>query len=124
MKLKIKTPLEYDEQKVIFEWAFLQQTRYPELKYMHASLSGVKLPIGLAMKCKRAGMKRGVPDIDLPAKRGEYSGLNIELKIGKNKPSKEQIETIEFLNSQGRYACVCYGAREAIDKIIWYLEMK
>ena len=53
--------------------------------------------------------------------RGKYHGLYIEMKAGKNKPSKEQKEWINSLQEEGYAACVCYGwleAREVIEKYL------
>ena len=50
--------------------------------------------IRTAANLKKEGVKRGVPDICLPVSRGKYHGLYIEMKAGKNKPSKEQKEWI------------------------------
>jgi hypothetical protein len=113
---------EYEEQVLIFEWAQAAQTKYPELKYMFATLNGVKLNIGQAVKAKKSGLKAGVPDIILPVVRNGYSGLFIELKVNSNKASKEQINFINFLTGQGYFADVRFGATEAVDLIIDYLE--
>ena len=58
----------------------------------------------------------------LLARRGKYVGLAIELKVGKNKPTPEQIEFINFLNAQGYYACAKWGQDEVKETIISYLE--
>ena len=113
---------EYSEQCVVFQWVKLHKKKYPELKWLFSTLNGVKLNIGQAVKAKKSGMKAGVSDIILPAKNNKYSGLFIELKVGKNKPSKEQLEFIEFTRSQGFYSQVSYGSVEAIDLIVDYLE--
>lgn len=113
---------EHDEQVTIFSWAALQEKRYPQLKFMFSTLNGVRLTIGQARKAKSSGNKRGVPDIVLPVKNDSYNGLWIELKVGKNRPSKEQKEYISFLNNQGYYAKVVYGASSAIKLIIKYLK--
>ena len=114
---------EYQEQVIVFQWANLHLNRYPELELLHASLNGVKLTIGQAMKAKRSGMIKGVPDISLPIKRGEYSGLYIELKrIKGGVVSKEQKRWLALLAEQGFRAVVCNGADSAIAEIKTYLE--
>jgi len=113
---------EYHEQVAIFEWAELQQGKWPELALLNGSLNGVKLTIGQAVKAKKAGMKRGYPDMFLPVARREWHGLFIELKVGKNKASPEQKTWIEALQGQGYCAVICYGANEAIEVIRSYLE--
>lgn len=113
---------EFDDQCAVFKWAQMQENIYPELKYLFSTMNGVRLPIGLAVKAKKAGMKRGPLDIWFPVRRGCYCGLVIELKHGANKPDKEQLEWIAFLNSQGYYARAKWGHDETIKTIISYLE--
>jgi len=112
---------EFDYQCAIFQWRKFQLNVYPELKYMFSTLNGVRVSIGTATKMKRAGMTRGIVDIILPAKNKYYSSLFVELKHGDNKPSKDQLDYISFLNKQGHLALVCWGFEEAINVIENYL---
>ena len=112
---------EHQVQVQLFEWAELQSGKYPELQLLNGSLNGVRLRIGQAVKAKKAGMKRGYPDIFLPIRRGQYSGLFIELKVDKNKPSLEQRDWISALRGQGYKAEVCWGFDEAKDMILNYV---
>ena len=113
---------EYEAQCFVMQWCKLHEKKYPGLKWMFATLNGIRLPIYLAAKAKRQGNKRGISDLILLKNNGKYNGLLIELKVGKNKPSLEQLEFIEFARSQGFYADVRYGSVEAIDLIVDYLE--
>lgn len=113
---------EHLEQCTVFEWARMSVKKYPPLKYMYGTLNGVKLNMGQAVKAKRAGNRRGVPDIVLPFPNKGFHGLYIELKINGNKPSKEQKEYIEYLTIVGYKAEVAYGSVEAIDHITDYME--
>ena len=45
-----------------------------------------------AARLKTLGVRAGVPDLLCFAPRGEYHGLALELKTGKNKPRANQIE--------------------------------
>ena len=113
---------EYEAQCGIIAWSKVFQAKYPELKYLNASLSGVKLSIGLARKMKRAGMVPGVPDLSLPVVRLPYHGLYIELKRKKGgRVSEAQKEWLEHLTKQGYCACVCRGKSAAIKVILGYL---
>lgn len=121
-------PKEYDEQVAIFEWASYQKD--PRLKLMFASLGGIRLPMGLAVKAKQAGNKQGVPDIFLPAVRrcpdGNilFCGLAIELKRIKASPSDTQpwqLAYHEELRGQCWRVEVCKGAKAAIAVIEEYL---
>lgn len=55
MKLKSQKLSEHQEQCIIFEWAKIMSSQYPELKLLNASLNGVRLSIGQATKAKRSG---------------------------------------------------------------------
>jgi hypothetical protein len=114
---------EHDTQCEIFRWAETEMVRHPELKYMFSTLNGVRLNIGQAVKAKKAGNKKGVPDIWLPVKRGQYSGLVIELKkaVG-GTVSKEQANWLGFLGGQCYRAVVRHGFMDAITEIIDYLK--
>lgn len=51
------------------------------------------------------GLRAGVPDLLLACPSGQFHGLFIELKCGRNKPSRAQLEWIRRLSIQG-YKCV------------------
>lgn len=112
---------EYQEQCAIFRWAKMQERTWPELALLNASLNGVKLNIGQAVKAKAQGMRAGYPDMFLPVKRGPFSGLFIELKYGKNKATAEQEWWLQALANQGFSCCVCWGADQAIEAIRKYM---
>lgn len=118
-------PSEYSEQVAIFKRAHLYAKRYPELRFLNGSLNGVRVPIGLAVKCKKAGMREGYPDLQLPVCRGGYPGLYVELKrIKGGKIDPAQKDWAEFLTSQGYMHRFCKGCDEAWDVIINYLNLK
>ena len=115
-------PSEYSEQVAIFKRAHLYTREHPELRFLNGSLNGVRLTIGQAVKCKKAGMRDGYPDINLPVVRGGYPGLYIELKrIKYGKIDPAQKDWAEFLISQGYMHRFCKGCEEAWDVIINYL---
>lgn len=115
---------ESQEQTFLFQWANLARCEYPELELLHHIPNGGKRNAREAAGLKRQGVKAGVPDICLPVPRGQYHGLYIELKAGKNKTSKYQNEWIEKLKAQNYYAVVCYGWKAAQEVIESYLEEK
>ena len=127
MKLKITpfVPSELNEQEVVFAWAKLNEPRWPELRLLHSTLNGIRLPIGLAVKAKRAGNKPGCPDIYLDVARNDYHGLRCELKRragGRLSPSQQW--WTEYLRGQGYYVVVAHGASDAIRAIKDYLEIE
>lgn len=123
--------IEYANQVALFEWASIESKKYPCLSLLNASMNGVKLlNIKAGARAKKAGMKKGYPDIFLPVARNGYFGLFIELKRQKTSYSSkgtltaEQKWWLENLNNQGYKAIVCYGFYEARDVILEYIESK
>lgn len=72
---------------------------------------------------KLEGTSAGVPDLCIPVPNKKYHGLYIEMKYGKNKPTQNQIKWIDYLNSVGYLAIVCYGHNDAITHIDNYLKI-
>ena len=127
MKVKINSPTEHQEQVAIFDWAAYSTGKYPELAALNCSLSGVKLTIGQAVKAKRAGMKKGFPDISMPVRSRGFGGMFIELKKVNGVPSDvkaHQREWLNFLITQGYFCAAAFGSEEAIFLIKWYLDGK
>ena len=73
-------------------------------------------------KAKASGYKRGFPDWFIYERRNNYHGLAIELKVGYNKPTNEQLAWIEELNERGYKAFVCTGIEETLKVINNYLK--
>lgn len=114
--------LEHQEQAALFAWARLAQGRYPELRLLNASLSGVRLFPGQARKAKGLGMVRGFPDVFLPVRKAGYGGLFIELKRPRGgKLTPEQRAWLEELGEQGYLAVCCRGFEEARRVLEGYL---
>lgn len=130
---KKKGSPEHDEQVKVFEWAEIMSNKIPELKLLMAIPNGASYGGGggrwnIAKRMKEEGVRSGVPDIFLPVvkERGMHSpdvesGLWIEMKVGKNKPSEQQMWWLKELELQGYRAMVCYSAEEAIAEIEDYL---
>lgn len=79
---------------------------------------------------KAEGVRSGVADTFLPVRRGEFSGLYIEMKKPSEKPkregskggvSDEQRSFGEFVKSQGFGFIVCYSWIEAVENLTTYL---
>lgn len=119
----VKT-LEHNEQVALFEWAKLVSKRYPELDLMFAVPNGGKRHKAVALKMMREGAKSGVPDIFLPVPSGNWHGLFIEMKVGSNKPTGNQVWWLENLAEQGYRTEVCYGFEEAQKIIEEYLDVR
>jgi hypothetical protein len=120
---KTMCPSEHDIQASIFEWSLWMAGKYPELQMLNGSLNGVRLTIGQAVKAKRAGMKKGFPDIFLPIPRGKYHGLFIELKKPGSYPTPEQKLWVKALRGQNYFADILVGGSFTESVIVRYLEL-
>lgn len=114
----------------IFMWAQKNFEKYPELHWLFAIPNGGFRTKAGAGKLRAMGVKKGIPDIMLPIRRGPYAGLLIELKkeatAGKRagQVQPDQKKWIEFFKSQGYGAMVCVGFEQTINTIIQYLEYR
>lgn len=129
---KLARESEHSHQVALMAWAALPAVNemFPELQWFHAIGNGGsrgdtdqsrRIEGG---KMKAEGVKKGVSDLFLPVKRGQWSGFYIELKKMPGKgvgPSDEQLEFGEFVKTQGYAFMIAYGWREARDAIISYL---
>lgn len=81
-----------------------------------------------AGKLKAEGVKRGVPDIMLPAPRGRFAGLFVEMKRPKatgqaaGATSEDQDSWIGYLRSAGYAVSVCFDWIAAAKEIQSYAE--
>lgn len=110
------------EQKYLFEWVSAMSGKYPCLDLMYHIPNGGKRDARTGYRLKTEGVKAGVPDIFLPVAKQGYYGLYIELKVGKNKPSKLQNMWLDNLKEQGYQTNVCYGWESAAGVIEEYLK--
>ena len=78
------------DQIALFDLALLLEKQHPELRLMFHVPNEGKRSVYSGAELKRAGLKKGVPDVMLPVARKGYNGLAIEMKAGKNKPTEEQ----------------------------------
>lgn len=115
---------EAQEQRDFFHLVRSLEPIYPELKMVKSDQAGMRTHPAQANKAKAAGMRPGYPDIEVPCQRRGYVGLHIEMKAGKNKPTKDQKWWLEKLAEEGRKTAVCYSAREAWEWLSWYLEIE
>ena len=118
-------PLESEEQQTVFEWAGWNEKRHPDLAWLIHIPNGGLRNVVIGAQLKAQGTRKGFPDMMLPTSRHGYHALAIELKrqrAARPHITPEQKAWIEYLNKQGWYAVVCYGAEDAIQKLEWYLK--
>jgi len=110
---------EHDEQCAFIDWARLPaiQKRYDGIHLMHAIPNGGQRHPAVAAKLKREGVLAGIPDIFIPKPCGDWHGMYIEMKYGKNNLSEKQKRVISILQEHGYRVDVCYNALEAISAV-------
>ena len=109
------------EQIAVIKWAGYMTGKYPPLsRLLHIPNGGSRNRIEAA-KLKRMGVRPGVPDLLLPYPISDWSGLWLEMKTEKGRPTPEQRDWIEYLRSVGYLAYICHGAGEAINALEAYL---
>lgn len=70
---------------------------------------------------KYMGLKPGASDCFIAIPKGEWHGLWIEMKFGKNKATAHQIKFQSDMDAKGYKAIICYSyeaARAAIEEYI------
>ena len=124
---------EHSEQVVLFDWARSNEARHPQLALMFAVPNGGLRNVRVGAKLKKEGVKAGVRDIFLPVPRqkttygfgvGWIHGLWIEMKYGKNRPTKAQKKWLVALEEEGYRVEVCYTFEQARDVIVDYLGLE
>jgi hypothetical protein len=94
--------------------------QYPDVLAAHIPNEGKRTPFE-RFKFKYLGGKAGIPDVMVFCRSGEFVGLAIELKAGKNKPTQAQNEWLEALTKNG-WAAYCFNdfddCKQTIDKYL------
>lgn len=117
--------LEHDLQAEVFVWANdpAEQLRHPELALLHAIPNGGHRTPRTAGRQKAEGVKPGVPDLDLPAARGGYHGLRIELKRPGGTTSPEQAHWMAALAREGHRVALHSTVEGTIAEVLAYLAL-
>lgn len=113
---------EHQHQVALFERAALEETRYPELQWLHAVPNGGFRDPVTAARMKAEGVRAGIPDVCLPVARAQWHGLYIELKAPGRSPTATQKRCIAFLRLQGYCVHVMRDWVDAWEAIVEYLE--
>ena len=123
MNLRYAPRSEETEQINLMNWARTHEYDYPELKWLMHIPNGGKRNRAEAAKFKQLGVKAGVSDLFLPAPKGVYNGLFIEMKYGDNTLQKCQKEFLKDMSDAGYYVCTCYDGRTAVKVIEEYINL-
>lgn len=115
---------EHAEQCALIQVAGMHARSHPELALLFAVPNGGERRPLVAAKLRMEGVRRGVPDLLLPVRRGEHAGLAIEMKAMDGRASPEQREWLDLLRWQGWRAEVCHGWQSAWLVLRDYLGIK
>lgn len=124
MNMKYALRSEDTEQINVISWASWQMQKYPELKWLHHIPNGGSRNRAEAIKLKQMGVKSGVSDLCLPYPKGIYCGLYIEMKYDKGRHQPSQKEFLTDMATAGHYVATCYTARDAVEVLEKYLNLK
>jgi len=112
--------LEWKLQAMCVEWYRIQ---YPT-KIIYASNNGVRVSIGAAVKMKRTGMLKSMPDLCVPHSFGGFHSLYIEMKRLGHKASVDQYSMMTVLKSCGHACIVCDNFDGFRAWVEWYFNLK
>ena len=109
---------EYQLQKAVCKYLDLQGILFC------GSMGGqYQVHMSQRIKAKNSGYKKGFPDLFLYEPRGNYHGLAIELKIGYNKPTVEQLTWLNKLTKRGYLAMSSNSLDKTLEIIDTYLKL-
>lgn len=124
MNLNYARRSEDTEQIKVISWAKWQEHVYPALGLLYHCPNGGSRNRAEAVKLKQMGVRAGVPDLHLPAPKGIYPGLYIEMKYQDGRLGDSQKEFLRLAAQAGNYCAVCYGAEMAINVLTEYLRLR
>ena len=90
------------------------------LVWCHVPNELLRGPVGKVMAYLKLGVKPGVCDVLIFSRapgRPEIRGLAIELKVGRNKPTREQERWLLDLEQEGWATAVCYSIEEVRERL-------
>jgi hypothetical protein len=117
-------PTEYQECRAYFAWA-QTQSLLQEYLIKHVN-EGKRSKIG-GYLLKLIGLRKGLPDYQLPIANNKWRGLWIEMKTQdefNKKQKEEQIAWMDKLRAINHYATFAFGANHAIQLTLDYLNDK
>lgn len=118
---KFKHGPEELEMFAFFDFCRYMEEQHPAYRLAFHVPNERKASIQRRVALKRAGVRKGIPDIVIPVPNDKYAGLYIEMKVKPNKASSEQMAVLRHLNSVGNYAVLCWSASEAIETLKKYV---
>jgi len=106
---------------MVFQWLSIS---YPHVRRVTFAIpNGGGRDIREAVNLKKQGVSPGVFDIFISVARNGFHGLYIELKVGRNKLTKEQKIFQEEVSRENYATKVCYSfesVKEAVEDYLSY----
>ena len=97
--------------------------QFPELSDdFHHFANERRCSVQIGRTLKRMGVKKGVSDFFLALPLNGKAGFWIELKVGKNNPTKEQMEFLARKSARGYEALVVWGFEATKEMLLAYLK--
>ena len=87
-----------------------------------ATVGGVRVAMHTALRMKRAGYKKGIPDLLIFEPRKGFVGLALEVKTPTGRASDHQKEWQTRLREKGWKAEICKGLNDCIECIDEYFD--
>jgi hypothetical protein len=109
------------QQMALFRLLDFAANRYPDLAFVFHTPNGGARAKTTAARLKRLGARAGVPDVLVPIRRGDYSGIAIEMKYGKNHATVFQQRYLEHLRRNGWLTYIEYDWTVAGARILSYI---
>ena len=119
-KVSKKKPTQHESelQKQCVKWF---RIKYPDYILFSIPNGGSRNAIE-AKRLKAEGVLAGVADLQLLFGNGSYNALFIEMKVGKNKQSANQIAFQEYCDNNNYKYIVCYSFEEFENIVTDYLK--
>lgn len=125
----MRNNIEAQHQAAYFQILALNEKKYPQLKWIHASMNGASASSKAAAGQRKAqGQKAGVADIFIPVcmqiGRQVHWGAWLELKIKPNRLSTAQKEFLEAMENAGYWPRTAWSVDELCSYTEEYLGIK
>ena len=121
--MKRPLPTEHAEQSALIQWwASYAATKGIDERLLFSIPNGANKSIAQAMKFKREGLRKGVPDLMLAYPTIMFHGLFIEMKRKGQKGTPEQIDFGLLLRDFGYDSLICLGFEEARQAVMVHCE--
>lgn len=113
------------EQSLFIRWTHRKEVRelMPALRWLHHSPNGGQRDGFTGAQMTALGVKRGWPDLVLPASNGTHPGLVIEMKSDSGRATTEQAEWLAHFTAQGWRTDICRSAEEARETVCNYFSI-